>query len=203
MKNERKYGEESCEIRKQKGKRRMGRRECYTRFSRQEHEMLVDGIRKFGVGNWKRILCAYEFHEKRTAVDLKDKYRNILRAEERERSCGARRDDCEEHGFRRKTGTTTGADGVAGQGQTEGGGQGRVRSGRTECNSAANDDGGWERLVQIYGWESRMKGFHVTVSTSRPSDGSGDAAKSDVGERVEVCRPPAAMRLERLLCPAE
>lgn len=48
--------------------------------------MLLDGVNRFGAGSWKKILLSYNFHIKRTAVDLKDKYRNILRAQERERS---------------------------------------------------------------------------------------------------------------------
>lgn len=46
--------------------------------------MLLAGVARFGVGNWKKILSEYKFHHKRTAVDLKDKYRNILRAQERQ-----------------------------------------------------------------------------------------------------------------------
>lgn len=45
--------------------------------------MLLDGVKQYGAGNWKCILRSYSFHTKRTAVDLKDKYRNILRARER------------------------------------------------------------------------------------------------------------------------
>lgn len=57
-----------------------GRRDSYTRFTAEEEAMLLDGVRVFGVGNWKKILNSYTFHWKRTAVDLKDKYRNIMRA---------------------------------------------------------------------------------------------------------------------------
>lgn len=49
------------------------------RFSEQEVENLMTGVKRFGVGKWKEILCCYEFNSKRTAVDLKDKYRNIQR----------------------------------------------------------------------------------------------------------------------------
>lgn len=45
--------------------------------------MLLEGVRVFGAGNWKKILNSYRFHWKRTAVDLKDKYRNITRAKMR------------------------------------------------------------------------------------------------------------------------
>ena len=40
--------------------------------------MLLEGITRFGCGNWKQILPSYKFHDKRTNVDPKDKYRNIL-----------------------------------------------------------------------------------------------------------------------------
>lgn len=57
-----------------------GRRDTYTRFTSDEEAMLMEGVRTFGVGNWKKILNSYQFHWKRTAVDLKDKYRNMTRA---------------------------------------------------------------------------------------------------------------------------
>ncbi|CAN8069977.1 unnamed protein product [Agarophyton chilense] len=65
--------------------RKKGRRDCYTRFSALEEAHLLEGVRKYGAGKWKKILTCYEFHWKRTAVDLKDKYRNIIRAQEREK----------------------------------------------------------------------------------------------------------------------
>ncbi|KAI0566073.1 MYB-related transcription factor [Gracilaria domingensis] len=68
-----------------KATRRKGRRESYTRFSASEEAHLLEGVRKYGAGKWKKILTCYEFHRKRTAVDLKDKYRNIIRAQEREK----------------------------------------------------------------------------------------------------------------------
>lgn len=69
--------------------RRKTRREFYTRFSAAEQAMLLDGVRIFGPGRWKKILSSYDFHHKRTAVDLKDKYRNVLRAQERARNNAA------------------------------------------------------------------------------------------------------------------
>ena len=57
-----------------------GRRDSYTRFTAEEENMLMEGVRIHGVGNWKKILNSYRFHWKRTAVDLKDKYRNMTRA---------------------------------------------------------------------------------------------------------------------------
>lgn len=68
--------------------RRKGRRESYTRFTPAEQAMLLEGVARYGAGNWKKILSSFQFHHKRTAVDLKDKYRNILRAQERARAAG-------------------------------------------------------------------------------------------------------------------
>lgn len=68
---------------------RSGRRAEYTRFTDAEQHNLLLGVARFGAGNWKRILAAYKFNPKRTAVDLKDKYRNILRAEDRLRAAKA------------------------------------------------------------------------------------------------------------------
>ena len=45
-------------------------------FTAKEEEWLWDGVRKYGVGNWKTILESYPFSE-RTSVNLKDKYRVI------------------------------------------------------------------------------------------------------------------------------
>lgn len=66
-----------------------GRRDSYTRFTPEEEAMLLDGVRVHGVGNWKKILVSYRFHWKRTAVDLKDKYRNITRAKMRKLNAAA------------------------------------------------------------------------------------------------------------------
>lgn len=35
-------------------------------------------MERFGIGSWKKILETFRFHEKRTAVDLKDKWRNVF-----------------------------------------------------------------------------------------------------------------------------
>lgn len=58
---------------------RASRRQSYTRFSPEEEKFLTDGVKKYGAGNWKKILCHYKFHWKRTPVDLKDKYRNMMK----------------------------------------------------------------------------------------------------------------------------
>lgn len=57
-----------------------GRRTSYLRFTQEEENMLEDGVRVFGSGNWKRILHSYRFHPKRSPVDLKDKWRNLNRS---------------------------------------------------------------------------------------------------------------------------
>lgn len=72
-------------------KRGGGRRESYTRFTAEEEMMLMEGVRRFGAGNWKKILNSYQFHWKRTAVDLKDKYRNVMRAKARKGEGGGGR----------------------------------------------------------------------------------------------------------------
>lgn len=69
-----------------------GRRDSYTRFTNEEENMLMDGVRLFGVGNWKKILTSYKFHGKRTAVDLKDKYRNMTRAKLRKMNASSQSD---------------------------------------------------------------------------------------------------------------
>lgn len=48
------------------------------RWTEDEVDMLVEGVRLFGVGNWRQILDYFPF-EGRTNVNLKDKYRNLLR----------------------------------------------------------------------------------------------------------------------------
>jgi hypothetical protein len=49
------------------------------RFERKEDVVLLEGVEKFGEGKWRRILDEYKdwFHEKRTNVNLKDRYRNL------------------------------------------------------------------------------------------------------------------------------
>lgn len=54
------------------------------KFSTREEKNLKEGVKNLGP-NWKDILYAYEFHPTRTSVDLKDKYRNILRKKAREK----------------------------------------------------------------------------------------------------------------------
>jgi hypothetical protein len=40
---------------------------------------LLQGVAKFGVGKWSKILRHYEFTAGRSAVDIKDKWRNLAR----------------------------------------------------------------------------------------------------------------------------
>jgi hypothetical protein len=46
-------------------------------FSEQEVVNLRAGVRRFGIGSWKKILDYYDFEPRRTSVDLKDKWRNL------------------------------------------------------------------------------------------------------------------------------
>ncbi|KAL7720573.1 Myb family DNA-binding domain containing protein [Entamoeba marina] len=46
------------------------------RFSEEETQNLIEGVKKFGVGRWKNILNNYKF-DGRSCVDLKDKWRNL------------------------------------------------------------------------------------------------------------------------------
>ena len=40
---------------------------------------MVRGLRRHGPGKWALILSDYDFNANRTSVDLKDKFRNMLR----------------------------------------------------------------------------------------------------------------------------
>ena len=43
----------------------------------REEKLLITGVDRFGEGKWKEILWTYDFNPVRTAVHLKDKWRNI------------------------------------------------------------------------------------------------------------------------------
>src|SRR6218665_631138 len=45
-------------------------------YSQTEEENLIAGVDKFG-NSWTQILCSYEFHPCRTAVDLKEKFQRM------------------------------------------------------------------------------------------------------------------------------
>lgn len=49
------------------------------RWTREEEERLLEGLRKHGPGNWKSILRDFDFGD-RTNVNLKDKWRNMQKA---------------------------------------------------------------------------------------------------------------------------
>lgn len=59
----------------QKGRRRVSRK-----WTQEEVTSLVEGVRLYGAGHWKQIWKSYRF-DGRTPVDLKDKWRNILRSQ--------------------------------------------------------------------------------------------------------------------------
>ncbi|KAJ3449639.1 telomeric repeat-binding factor [Anaeramoeba flamelloides] len=50
-------------------------------WSNEECCCLIDGINRFGVGKWAKIMrqTGYNFHMKRTPHDLKDKWRNLTK----------------------------------------------------------------------------------------------------------------------------
>ena len=47
------------------------------KWTDEEVEYLKEGVERFGFGSWKTILNAYPFHNRRSNVDLKDKWRNL------------------------------------------------------------------------------------------------------------------------------
>ena len=53
-----------------------GKRRRRVSFTEEEIRNLVNGVNSFGK-SWALILQNFEFHESRTQVDLKDKYRGI------------------------------------------------------------------------------------------------------------------------------
>lgn len=72
--------EDDCIIRskKQKGK---GWRKRHTLWSLPEVLKLVEGVSEYGVGKWTEIKkLLFPSYAHRTSVDLKDKWRNLLRA---------------------------------------------------------------------------------------------------------------------------
>eukprot|EP00112_Aurelia_sp_Birch-Aquarium-sp1_P010093 Seg2173.4 transcript_id=Seg2173.4/GoldUCD/mRNA.D3Y31 product="Telomeric repeat-binding factor 2" protein_id=Seg2173.4/GoldUCD/D3Y31 len=48
------------------------------KFTKDEEEYIRQGVRRFGVGHWKEILARYPF-QNRTSVNLKDKWRNMVK----------------------------------------------------------------------------------------------------------------------------
>eukprot|EP00002_Diphylleia_rotans_P009062 TRINITY_DN1906_c0_g4_i1.p1 TRINITY_DN1906_c0_g4~~TRINITY_DN1906_c0_g4_i1.p1 ORF type:complete len:480 (-),score=71.06 TRINITY_DN1906_c0_g4_i1:127-1566(-) len=45
----------------------------------EEEKNLIEGVKRFGIGNWTKILSNYEF-QGRKALDLKDKWRNLAKS---------------------------------------------------------------------------------------------------------------------------
>ena len=48
-------------------------------FTQEEVDWLREGVSRFGVGRWRSILDSYNF-KGRTTVNLKDKWRNLVKA---------------------------------------------------------------------------------------------------------------------------
>jgi len=55
-------------------------------FSEEEENYLREGVNTYGRGNWAVILNKYDFHKRRTPIDLKDKWRTMQRQEAKEAS---------------------------------------------------------------------------------------------------------------------
>lgn len=57
------------------------------RFSDEERDALVDGVIIYGTGHWATILDRYTtiFAPGRTSVDLKDKWRNLVKLAQQKR----------------------------------------------------------------------------------------------------------------------
>jgi len=53
-------------------------------WTREEEKNLEAGVAMFSAGNWASILEHYKFNEKRNAVSLKDKWRNMQKKRARE-----------------------------------------------------------------------------------------------------------------------
>ena len=62
-----------------KSKKCFSRRKRY--YTGDEEDWLKEGIEMYGVGKWRKILDNFPFHN-RTPVNLKDKYRNMLKNDE-------------------------------------------------------------------------------------------------------------------------
>ena len=59
----------------------MGARQKNRRWSDEERDALVDGVLIYGTGQWAAILDRYTtiFAPGRTSVDIKDKWRNLVK----------------------------------------------------------------------------------------------------------------------------
>lgn len=55
----------------------VGRKRHRSYWQAEEESYLLDGVERYGIGNWSVILGKYPFASGRTNVDLKDKYRNL------------------------------------------------------------------------------------------------------------------------------
>lgn len=72
--------------------RKKNGRMTYIRFTEDEERLLLEGVALYGIGNWKTILSRmHGFHPKRTPMNLKDKFRNMLRARMRQSAGGRMR----------------------------------------------------------------------------------------------------------------
>ena len=88
-------------------------RSNYVRFTECEEWLLLEGVALYGIGNWKKILHSMDgFHPKRTPMNLKDKFRNILRARMRQaEASGSPASTASPSAVSAASGTDTGATG--------------------------------------------------------------------------------------------
>ncbi|KAL3668121.1 hypothetical protein V7S43_006984 [Phytophthora oleae] len=81
-------------------RKRGGRRRDTVFWTVEEEEFLRQGVKKFGVGNWKKILIDGQgvFFSHRTNVDLKDKWKNLTRTAPQKRRRNLHQDALENEG---------------------------------------------------------------------------------------------------------
>ena len=48
-------------------------------FSSEEEDFIIQSVRKFGVGQWAKILQNFDFYPSRASASIKDKYRTMKR----------------------------------------------------------------------------------------------------------------------------
>ena len=88
-------------VKKAKKEKREGQTEKKReRFTKDEAENLIAGVKLYGLGQWAQIKASY-FREdnKRSGVDLKDKWRNLVLASQRPPGFKFRVDYLNESGF--------------------------------------------------------------------------------------------------------
>ncbi|KAK6190944.1 hypothetical protein SNE40_002703 [Patella caerulea] len=85
--------------------RRNQERRNRVEYTEQEVDNLIEGIETFG-SKWNQILLTYKFHPSRTSVDLRDKYKSLVKTGKNDRAGMKRRHKipfsmCEERRLKR------------------------------------------------------------------------------------------------------